>query len=623
MILVITNLRCASVALAASLTSSLNAAPPLTTTFTGSLEGWGSPHSSWQSTGGNPGGYLRLVNPVPPPFESVVAPSTFHGDWRWLDGAGVIRYDHVIFTAGTQISGSAAPHWIQLSGPGGIATWTGAIVTGATPWTTIAAPLRQSDWVVSSGTWLGLLANVTGVRIRVEMFANFGAADESGLDNVYVGYGSPEILVQPQNVSVCPGGTTGFVISTTRQLAETYRWQVEAQPPGSNVWIDLTNGPIPGSMSTARYTDTPLLAVLNVDAGSARAYRSIITNSAGVTYSLPATLSIVDRPPFALAVNPRGTWLHVNEPVSVPWPLSIDLASRNIQPGNRIHLQRLGAFSYHPSLTEFGTNLMGVFSNSNQIVSNQCALHRVINAIDAGVDVVTPLTALNAPCTTGRETDIPQDFTIDNEVPGNTSAVVTVPASATYLWISANDEYFSDNADSNGDFGVRITDCGNGTASVIPAITQACTASTVVMIANAGGCGSSFQWQYDDPNVAGNGPWLNLPETSRIVGTQTAVLAISHVSASDATAYRCIVTNVCGPVISTSATVAVEACCPGDINHDASVNVTDLITVITNWGGCPSPCPPRCAADIAPIAGDCNVNVSDLLAVITAWGPCS
>jgi len=67
--------------------------------------------------------------------------------------------------------------------------------------------------------------------------------------------------------------------------------------------------------------------------------------------------------------------------------------------------------------------------------------------------------------------------------------------------------------------------------------------------------------------------------------------------------------------------------CPADVSPlpdgDDSVNVNDLLAVITSWGACPVPCPPRCAADIAPIpAGDCAVNVNDLLAVITSWGAC-
>ncbi len=55
----------------------------------------------------------------------------------------------------------------------------------------------------------------------------------------------------------------------------------------------------------------------------------------------------------------------------------------------------------------------------------------------------------------------------------------------------------------------------------------------------------------------------------------------------------------------------------GDVNEDGSVNIIDLLAVISSYGACPPPCLPACPADIN---GDCNVNVVDLLAVITNWG---
>lgn len=58
--------------------------------------------------------------------------------------------------------------------------------------------------------------------------------------------------------------------------------------------------------------------------------------------------------------------------------------------------------------------------------------------------------------------------------------------------------------------------------------------------------------------------------------------------------------------------------CPADINDSGTVDVADLLTVITNWGPCPAP-PIACLSDIVV---DGQVNVADLLAVITAWGPC-
>ena len=55
--------------------------------------------------------------------------------------------------------------------------------------------------------------------------------------------------------------------------------------------------------------------------------------------------------------------------------------------------------------------------------------------------------------------------------------------------------------------------------------------------------------------------------------------------------------------------------CLGDVDGDGSVDVTDLLSVISAWGPCE-----ECDADI-----DANgyVDVTDLLTIISAWGPCS
>ncbi len=61
--------------------------------------------------------------------------------------------------------------------------------------------------------------------------------------------------------------------------------------------------------------------------------------------------------------------------------------------------------------------------------------------------------------------------------------------------------------------------------------------------------------------------------------------------------------------------------CPSDIapaGGDGTVNVADLLAVITAWGPCPQP-PASCPSDINY---DGQVGVSDLLSVIGAWGSC-
>lgn len=55
---------------------------------------------------------------------------------------------------------------------------------------------------------------------------------------------------------------------------------------------------------------------------------------------------------------------------------------------------------------------------------------------------------------------------------------------------------------------------------------------------------------------------------------------------------------------------------PGDVNGDGSVNVADLLAVISSWGACPTP-PAACPADVDHSG---VVGVADLLMVIGNWG---
>lgn len=58
----------------------------------------------------------------------------------------------------------------------------------------------------------------------------------------------------------------------------------------------------------------------------------------------------------------------------------------------------------------------------------------------------------------------------------------------------------------------------------------------------------------------------------------------------------------------------------GDIDDNGTVNVDDLLGVITNWGPCPQALA-FCAGDVAPLpVGGGSVNIDDVLAVITNWG---
>ena len=55
--------------------------------------------------------------------------------------------------------------------------------------------------------------------------------------------------------------------------------------------------------------------------------------------------------------------------------------------------------------------------------------------------------------------------------------------------------------------------------------------------------------------------------------------------------------------------------CTADTNDDETVNVTDLLLLLANWGSCSQPCSPDLNLDAA-------VNVTDLLTLLANWGTC-
>ena len=57
-----------------------------------------------------------------------------------------------------------------------------------------------------------------------------------------------------------------------------------------------------------------------------------------------------------------------------------------------------------------------------------------------------------------------------------------------------------------------------------------------------------------------------------------------------------------------------ESYCPGDLNMDGQVSVTDVLITISEWGNCM-----ECVSDID---NNGTTDVSDLLAIIGSWGPC-
>ncbi len=62
--------------------------------------------------------------------------------------------------------------------------------------------------------------------------------------------------------------------------------------------------------------------------------------------------------------------------------------------------------------------------------------------------------------------------------------------------------------------------------------------------------------------------------------------------------------------------VAVESCSPGDLDLDGFVGITDMLTLLAEWGVCADPA--SCPADLD---GDGTVGIQDFLGLLAAWGP--
>ncbi|MEI9931555.1 MAG: hypothetical protein WDM89_13710 [Rhizomicrobium sp.] len=144
----------------------------------------------WSSKGGNPGGNA-LFTDASSNGTYLIAPSPFLTpavNFTKLDGKAYISYQHqMVKETGVQSTGN---YTITISGPGGAATFAGGlsiVLDKKNPWVTVVAPLIQADWMMSSGNWADLLANVTSIQVPMEMVSNTsGSIDQEAIDNIMI-----------------------------------------------------------------------------------------------------------------------------------------------------------------------------------------------------------------------------------------------------------------------------------------------------------------------------------------------------------------------------------------------------------------------------------------------------
>ncbi len=70
------------------------------------------------------------------------------------------------------------------------------------------------------------------------------------------------------------------------------------------------------------------------------------------------------------------------------------------------------------------------------------------------------------------------------------------------------------------------------------------------------------------------------------------------------------------PVDMDSVAIVLDPPKAGDLDGNGTVNVTDLLILLGNYGPCPAPCEPCCEGDTD---GNCAVDFTDLLRVLSNW----
>jgi len=200
-------------------------AAPVVSTFDASNDGWNISGSdvgvyTWESAGGNPDGYIRYDVTQDGAGGWISAPSQFLGNWSNLDGVGTLSYDHQIFNLGAAVflvnvgaiivgaDGSSAQQIITLDPP----------VVGS--WETFSMSILEADWVITTGNWSSLLANVSSLSLKIEAVGNNDQpGDIDGIDNVFLSDTPLSAVPVPATVWLFGSGLLGLVGMARRKKA--------------------------------------------------------------------------------------------------------------------------------------------------------------------------------------------------------------------------------------------------------------------------------------------------------------------------------------------------------------------------------------------------------------------
>lgn len=155
--------------LVALLSAATTAVAAAETHFDTDLEGWrvtGDNAAAWNASG-NPGGCLYVNDLASGDMNHLVAPPAYLGAWSGMSGADTLSCEYYF----QNTSGGAlipTDYVFRIAGPGGAAHALAGTVPPQSTWSRVGVSLAQSDWVLESGSWSGLLAEVNTLTIEGE-----------------------------------------------------------------------------------------------------------------------------------------------------------------------------------------------------------------------------------------------------------------------------------------------------------------------------------------------------------------------------------------------------------------------------------------------------------------------
>ncbi len=185
----------------------------------------------------------------------------------------------------------------------------------------------------------------------------------------------------------------------------------------------------------------------------------------------------------------------------------------------------------------------------------------------------------------------------------------------------------------NGNFIVRQMRVGRAPCLEVcsqPQSASSCASGSQSFSVGAAGVGVlGYQWQVESP--PGSGTFVNVSDGALagvgvVSGSASSQVTVSSLVSSSTAAFRCVVSNTCGPLNSNAATLTVGQCDCIDVNNDSSLfDPQDIDAFLSVFGE--GPCIPETATcnDIdfnndGSLFDPCDI---DSFLVVFGEGPCT